>query len=216
MKKILVIILVSSVFLTLNCLDEDTITVVNEYKPINGSFIIQLRQNAKDMNRFKYTISQHITNRYVREDSYCNISWQKKDSYNKNKANYSIFPILDFGLNYLVYKDSDHWEFNPKNLYSPYFLLNSSHYFLINKMKYKFPSINLALFVKNNTDIFVFEKNNWAQLSPGFGVRLFLGGIIGLTIEAGFENRSVYLFNEKKIINNSCYFFSFGLLSGPV
>jgi len=36
------------------------------------------------------------------------------------------------------------------------------------------------------------------------------------TIEAGIENKSVYLFKDKRIINSSCFFFSLGILSGPV
>ena len=211
MKLFLTLIIISFLCYTLNCANND-----ENFEQINGSFIFQLRKKTNNMNRFKYTVSQHITNRYIREDSSFNISWQKNDPYNKNKTNYSIFPILDFGLHFLVYKDSDQWELNPRNLLSPYFLLNSSHYFLINEMTYNFPTINLALFVKNNTDLFIFKKNNWAQLSPGFGVRIFLGGQYGLTVEAGLENRTIYLFDNKKIINNSFYFFSLGLLSGPV
>ncbi len=216
MKKVILLFLFYIIFLNLNCVIEDETVEVRDYEPINGSFIIQLRQNVDNMNRLKLTISQHITERYIREDSYVNISWQKKDIYNRNKTNYSIFPFFDLCLNYLVYRKSDHWEFNPDNLYSPYFLFNTSHYLLMNKMNYNRPSINAAIFVKNNTDLFVFEKNNWAQISPGIGIRIFVGGFFGLVVEGGIENRSIYLFGEKEIVNKSCYFFSFGLLLLPV
>ena len=207
MKRTILLILFYLAFLNLNCANENETVEIRKYEPIPESYIFQLRQNAGDMNRFKFTISQHITERYIREASPLNISWQKKDPHNKNKTNYSIFPLLDFCLSYLVNRDSDQWEYNFSNLYSPYFLLNTSHYLLMNKMKYNQPSLNVAFFIKNNTDLFVFEKNNWAQISPGIGLRFFIGGFFGLTVEGGIENKSIYLFGEKEFINKSCYFF---------
>ncbi len=187
-----------------------------EYEKIDGAFILQYRTSPNGINRFKATVSQHITNSYIREDSYVNFTWLKKDSYNKNKTNYSVFPILDFAMHYLVYNNSDQWEFDPGTLLSPYFLLNSSHYILTKKMTHKFPELILAFFIKNNTDLFVIEKNNWAQLSPGLGVRLFLGGQYGVVIESGYEFKAKYLFKEEKFHNDSDLFFSLGLLLGSV
>ena len=160
MRKAILLFLFYTIFLHLNCEIENETAEVRNYEPIHESYLIQYRQNFDFMTRFKFTISQHITERYIRECSPLNISWQKKDSFNNNKTNYSVFPLLDLCLSYFVYNNSN-------NLYSPYFLLNSSHYLLLNKMKYNRLSLNAAIFFKNNTDLFVFEKNNWSQVSPG-------------------------------------------------
>ena len=72
-------------------------------------------------------------------------------------------------------------------------------------------TINAAVMVKNNTDLFLLEKENWLQLSPGIGLRIFIGGIIGVSAEAGLENRNMFFFTQNKYANKSSWFFTIGL-----
>lgn len=216
-NHLFVIMLISYFFFTTNMHGNNNIKIKDtKVRYIDYAFLFQYRQNHNNMNRFKLSTSGRITSRYIRESGSFNISWITKDSFNDNKKHYSIFPILDFGLSCLLNKNLSYWEYFSKDLYSPYFLLNTSHYFLLNKMKENSPSVNIAFLLKNNTDLFVLKKNKWAQVSPGIGVRIFIGGMYGLTAEGGIENRSIYIFNENKYINKSSLFLSFGILLYPI
>ena len=95
-------------------------------------------------------------------------------------------------------------------LYFPYSFFNTSYYYLLNKVKDEKFGINAAVMVKNNTDLFILEKEKWMQVSPGIGLRIFIGGVFGVSAEAGIENRNILFFTQNKYVNKSNWFFTIG------
>ncbi|MDA3813735.1 MAG: hypothetical protein PF570_05720 [Candidatus Cloacimonetes bacterium] len=150
-----------------------------------------------------------LSSHYVIENSGLNLSWERKDFFNNKKTNVSIIPILDLALTF--YQAGFNRKSIARNpLFFPSFLINSSHYFLLKKgLDRSTHNLQIlpALFIKNNTDLFILHKNNWFQLSPGIGTRLYFGrGLMYWTLDVGYQKKFKFIFDGRQEIEDSIFF----------
>ena len=140
----------------------------------------------------KYTSNLHVDNRlglgvdipvspwYIIETDFINLSWTNSDPFNKNRRSFSIFPVVDLSMIYLMSaalprdKQETLWLL-------PLFFTNSSHnLFFLGNPDYQYNhekiGFNVAAFVKNSTNLYPFRKHAWMDTAPGMGLKLYYGG----------------------------------------
>jgi len=171
-------------------------------KPGEGGFISKYSNDLEHYNRLTLLgiTLPHTKHYMVDTESPLTFVWLSKDKINSNNSNISIMPALEIGILlshiYLIKTESIN------HLYHIISFTNSSHnfYFHGNPDKNEnrdLPLINMAFFVKNNTDLFLFQSNNWLQVSPGAGLK-FLHGAFALDV--GYQMK--YQFIDDGTIKN--------------
>lgn len=100
------------------------------------------------------------------------------DVYNNGKANYSILSLFSMiwwvkGMRGAPDGKRLNWGKNPSLLFAS--LLNSTHYFLAEVPKFTHDVslrglANVGLYVKSNTQFYMFRKEKWVRFSPGIGI----------------------------------------------
>lgn len=149
-------------------------------------------------NKISFGGSVPYSNHYLIDASVFSIAWLNKDHANKNKENVSIFSIIDVGLVMLTDKLLPE-DKKAKNFLFPVFLTNSSHnFFLRGNPDYTYNNekvgFNIALFLKNNTNLYIFRENKWFEVAPGFGIKLYYNYF---AVDIGFERKYQIVRNEK-------------------
>ncbi len=175
----------------------------NENNVINYEIFFKYRNNFNSSNSILVSSSISITSYYRVEIDQIAINWIK-DHRNNNKTTFSVFTLLDFTLQYTLSKFI-------KSKYSNFFPLaitNTNHSFrLFGNSDYlssfNFDSIILSLFLKNNTNLYIFRKNNWFEVSPGIGFELLYKP---LKFEFGYQNQYQFELGQKNIEINSLFF----------
>jgi hypothetical protein len=147
------------------------------------------------------------------------------DKYNDNKGNCSILPFM-FSLASLIWIPNseryaiDSKPFSPK-LYKniPLYLTNTMFYVPLTKEPYHVydyspkSMLNLSIFVKNDTDWFMFRKKQWMQFTPGAGIRLYFCPMQELSIAAGIQSNILTDFVGRPKTERN-YFLRVGFLPG--
>lgn len=148
-------------------------------------------------------------------------NWIKKDKYNNNKTNYSLttIPHSIATTLYISKNIIDRGDIIPKGfsiLLIPIILTNSN----IELAPFKFntnsgSNFSPFIFLKNNLDAFLFEKNNWIRFGSGLGFGLkFIArdnnDSSNLIISSclGFQIMQDYLFKIKNVKKINGLFFS--------
>jgi hypothetical protein len=188
-------------------------------KSINDESLInkiwaQYSYDLNETNRLNImSFSFKVNQNYIIENNCLNVVWTKKDNFNSGKTNFSIMPFFDIGLMSLQ-AGFNKQSIRKNLLFFPSFLINASHYFILRKNPDKLSThrhILPSIFVKNKTDLFIFQKVNWMQFSPGVGVRVYFGdGLMYWTFDAGYEKEIKLTFESKTELDNSL-FFSIGI-----
>ena len=158
-------------------------------------------------NRIGFGISIPYTSFYEIESDFLSISFLNKDNNNNRKFNVSIYPILEFGIISLGIITLP--ESIKEKLLPPFYLSNSSHnFYLRGNPDYTYNNekvgFNIALFVKNNTNLYVFRKNNWFEVAPGFGIKLYYKYF---AVDIGYE-RKYQIFQHERPYSEDGFFYS--------
>jgi hypothetical protein len=138
------------------------------------------------------------------------VNWIDKDKYNDKKTNFSIMPVLDIGvilINALLFNEDSIMNKYPiqilSNGYYSFKLIGNSDF--DDNIEYK--SYFFSVFIKNNTDYYVFKKHNWMKLSPGLGLE-FQKGMFDLKV--GYQ-KELELIKSSKMNEKDNIFFSIGV-----
>jgi hypothetical protein len=122
------------------------------------------------------------------------------DKYNHYKSNFSILTSMLL-LPYVILLPSSEWDvtesepLSPK-LYKniPVYLTSTMFYvpltkepYYVNKSYTPNSNVNFSLFVKNDTDWFMFRKKQWGQITPGAGIRMYFCHAREFSIAAGVQ-----------------------------
>ena len=140
----------------------------------------------------------------------------EKDKYNRNRTNFSLSPFLEgVALIPIFYQYIDTkafrvfispllignsslslYPFNPPNERLKNFKLKT------NQLK----RVSLSFYIKNNYDLFLFRRNNWIELSPGYGISL---SVDDFSVKLGFERNHEFV-KKHKTKHTDRIFFSAG------
>jgi len=171
MKKIsFKTIFLFTIFINIHLFSENQnidVNSINVYNPRTT----ELHFDTNDKSgRIELLEAEMISSKFIFEPTILSFVWGFNDSFNKNKANWSFFPFLQYLYFSRYIKD--------RKIPLIYYL-NSKYHFLFFKSK-KEPSIHkisaLSLYFKNNTDFYFFRKNKWLQFSQGIGINWFIKG----------------------------------------
>ncbi len=166
--------------------------------------------NVSQRIEFVYPITSLRTRNYILESSILPFVWTTRDRYNSGKSNFSLSCILHPMLGALTWRgfekspDSKPWHNPPLMLL---LLLNSRHHLFPFQPHYA-TDVNFegaksfSFSLKNHTDLFVFRKNLWLNVSPGVGIS-FLFEIIHLQV--GYTQSIEFNFDTVRF-NPAVYF----------
>lgn len=177
----------------------------------HNAFLLKYNNNFHSTNRISSGTALAFSRNILTEIDILQYVWINKDPFNKNKRNVSIFPVFDLGIGSLISflnPCSDLWLF-------PVMITNSSHNLFLNgnpdytsgKEKVGF---NSAFFIKNNTSLYVFWKNNWLDVAPGVGVKLYYRRF---ALDFGYERRYQFVEHKKPHIEDGFFFSITGYIS---
>jgi len=179
---------------------------------MHNAMITRYSNDFHSINKISMGYALPFSKSIITEFDFIQFAWINKDPFNRDKRNVSVFPILDIGVfASLVYLSPD---FN-KFWLLPIVYTNSSHNFFLNgNPDYTFKKekigFNAALFVKNNTSIYVFRKNNWFEVAPGVGVKLYYRHF---ALDFGYERRYQFVEHRKHHIQDGFFFSITGYIS---
>ncbi len=163
-----------------------------------NALILKYSNDFHSANRIGIGGAVPYSNFFEIESDFISVSWVNKDNANKNKKNVSVFTIIDMGLvmctDYLLPE-----KIRAKNFLFPVFLTNSSHnFFLRGNPDYTYYNekvgFNIAMFVKNNTNLYLFRENKWFEVVPGFGIKLYYNY---LAVDIGYERKYQIIQHEQ-------------------
>ncbi len=162
-----------------------------DYNSLENNFSILNKYEYHFKTEYKIGIGYTfpISSHYLVEVKPIRVSWINKDKYNKDRDNYSIFFAIDFANSYIfskIFPDINYFL-------QPFYFTNSYHNFFLNGnpdfYKVQPKSIpNLAIFLKNDTEYYVFKKNKWLEIAPGAGIKLCF---YNFGAELGYEKKKI-------------------------
>jgi hypothetical protein len=172
-----------------------------------SALFMKYSNNFHSMNRIIVGGSVAYSNHYLIDADLFSFKWLNKDENNSNRTNISIMPVIDLGILFslgLIIPN----DFKGDNLISPLYITNSTHNFFVfgnpdGSDFYNPPKANLSFFIKNNTDYYIIQSNNWFELSPGAGIKLFYSS---LALDFGYERKYQMIDNGKTNIINELFF----------
>jgi len=205
MRKILFIIILALLILSL--FSEATVKDSTDYDPLSkhNSLYLSYANNLHSSNRIAFGGAIPITSHYLINTDIIHVTWENQDKYNKDKRSTSLFTLADMGATLAV---ATMFPDLKKYFLAPIFITNSSHnFYILGNPDYTYNDQknlhNLALFVKNSTDVYFFRKNNWLEVCPGAGVKLF---IYGYAVDIGYERRHQFLEHHRPKYIDGFYF----------
>ncbi len=170
---------------------------------------IKITHNLKNENRISSGWTYNVHDYFSIDYDWFYYQWINNDSYNKNKYNASVLPLIEFAyeLVYEAIKDSVVNNFrNPLNIPN-----SSLNFNIIGKPIFanngNMDNLCVSIFVKNNTNFYFFRRNKWLEFTPGTGVKLQYQAV---TFQIGFERKIQYLFN-KNIQYDNDFSFSYSM-----
>jgi len=170
-------------------------------------FAIMLKYNndLHSENRINIGGKLPLYKYYSIDAGFLNLTWLNKDYNNHQRRNFSLFPVIDWGLMFLISQTIPK-EILEKNEYSTMFITNASHVLHITgRIDENNPThLRGSLIFKNYTDLFLFQQKNWLQVSPGVGIKLISGPI---EFDLGYERKFQFV-EHRKIKTVDGYFFS--------
>lgn len=190
-----------------NLFSEETVKDSTEYDPLSkhNSLYYSYANNLHSSNRISIGGAVPISSHYLINTDFIHVTWENEDKFNRMRRSTSLFSLLDIGSSIaisLIFPDLE------KYFLTPIFLTNSTHnFYLLGNPDYTYDDqkdlFNLALFVKNSTDVYFFRKNNWLEVCPGAGVKLF---VYGAAVDLGYERRHQFLEHERPKYMDGFYF----------
>jgi hypothetical protein len=179
---------------------------------IHNALIFKHSNDFHSTNKTSIGVAYPVSKNYLIDFDLFQFAWINKDPFNEFERNVSVFPIFDIGIFlstvYLIPNFDNFWIL-------PAVYTNSSHnFFLKGNPDYTFGNekvgFNIALFAKNNTSFYVFRKNNWFEVAPGAGVKLYYRNF---AIDLGYERRYQFVENERLKSKHGFFFSITGYVS---
>jgi hypothetical protein len=154
------------------------------------AFGITYYNNFDSKSRVEFNFLELENEFYETQFTPIYLSWINKDKYNHDDLNFSVSPLLELSAALLILSPFSN---QTSGRIFDYFInsFNYTHYFhLFSSYKYsdlpQYTDKSFSLFIQNRTDIFVFQKHNWAEATPGVGIRYQNHGV---ALNIGFEGR---------------------------
>ena len=189
---------------------------------INSSFAQSTCDNTRSSGTYTKDNTQKrvdvlITNNfgskyYLMQSSLLVLSWTNNDRYNGNEGNISLGILIDLFTKYQLLQ-KDHNRYISTILSIP----NSKHHFFFSEpffnsdlCKNGSPTLGFigsSIFIKSNTDLYIFKTNKWMNYSPGIGISFYF---IWPYIEFGVSRNILTDFKNAKYENS--FFFTLGLV----
>lgn len=134
-------------------------------------------QDDFSVDRINYGKSMIVYKSLLAEQTTLNLTRINKDPWNDMKDNYSIASLASGLIGSFVntsFMDSTSEAMKIMILSIP-ILANSTVYLPLMKSSSAIKTLNVAPFIKNDTDVFMFRSATWGQLTPGAGLRVYFG-----------------------------------------
>ncbi len=152
-------------------------------EPVISRTFLDYSREFPATDRYSMGMCGSLYKRLCVEATLIGLTRIKNDPHNNSSTNYSPAALIATGMTLSLAKMLTLLGVEEASNYSkiPILLSNTMFYLPLLQDPYNLdlkgrvlPSLYLAPFVKNDTDLFLFRKNVWGQISPGAGIRLYL------------------------------------------
>jgi hypothetical protein len=133
------------------------------------------------IDRLNFGYGTSLYKGILAETTSLNLTRIAKDSWNDFHDNYSVASLVPSLLGYFItttYSDSTSETLKNLILAIPIMANSTVYYPLLKNNSPTISSLNVAPFIKNDTDLFMFRSAAWGQLTPGVGLRIYYGNSI--------------------------------------